>query len=55
MAGLLLKASTTVRGEPVATIELRFLLGEEYVASRHPHGPRPGPPLFAYAGLEVDW
>lgn len=31
------------------------LLGEEYVASRHPHGPRPGPPLFAYAGLEIDW
>ena len=31
MAGLLLKASTTYEGEPVATIELRFLLGEEYV------------------------
>lgn len=31
MAGLLLKASTTERGTPVATIELRFLLGVEYV------------------------
>jgi Fe(3+) dicitrate transport protein len=26
---------------------------EEYRASRHPHGPRPGQPLFAYGGLEV--
>lgn len=25
----------------------------EYVASRHPHGPRPGAPLFAYTGLEI--
>jgi hypothetical protein len=33
MAGLLLKASTTHEGVPVATIELRFLLGEEYVRS----------------------
>lgn len=31
MAGLLLKASTTHGGTPVATIELRFLLGSEYV------------------------
>jgi hypothetical protein len=31
MAGLLLKASTTLAGLPVATIELRFLLGPEYV------------------------
>ena len=31
MAGLLLKASTTLGGAPVATIELRFLLGPEYV------------------------
>ena len=31
MAGLLLKASTTHGGTPVATIELRFLLGPEYV------------------------
>ena len=31
MAGLLLKASTTNEGTPVATIELRFLLGPEYV------------------------
>ena len=27
MAGLLLKASTTFGGTPVATIELRFLIG----------------------------
>ena len=31
MAGLLLKASTTQGDQPVATIELRFLLGSEYV------------------------
>jgi len=31
MAGLLLKASTTLGGKPVATIELRFLLGGDYV------------------------
>lgn len=31
MAGLLLRASTTLGGRPVATIELRFLLGPEYV------------------------
>ena len=31
MAGLLVKASTTQGGRPVATIELRFLLGPEYV------------------------
>lgn len=32
MAGLLIKASTTNAGEPVATIEVRFLLGDEYVS-----------------------
>ena len=31
MAGLLVKASTTLGRTPVATIELRFLLGTEYV------------------------
>ncbi len=32
MAGLLIRASTTSGGEPVATIEVRFLLGDEYVS-----------------------
>jgi hypothetical protein len=32
MAGILVKASTTHNNEPVATIELRFLLGEQYVS-----------------------
>jgi hypothetical protein len=32
MAGLIVKASTTCRDEPVATIELRFLLGTDYVS-----------------------
>jgi hypothetical protein len=32
MAGLIVKASTTCAGVPVATIELRFLLGDEYVS-----------------------
>ena len=48
MAGLLLKASTTHEGAPVATIELRFLLGSEYVRdSWLADGPRHG-------WLEVD-
>ena len=33
MAGLLIKASTTHAGVPVATIEVRFLLGDEYVSA----------------------
>ena len=32
MAGLLVKASSTRAGNPVATIELRFLLNDEYVS-----------------------
>jgi len=32
MAGLLIVASTTSDGKPVATIEVRFLLGDEYVS-----------------------
>lgn len=28
---------------------------DEYIASRHPAGPRPGRPLFAYVGLELKW
>ena len=32
MAGLLITASTTNGGDPVATIEVRFLLGDEYVS-----------------------
>jgi 4-hydroxy-tetrahydrodipicolinate reductase len=48
MAGLLLKASTTLGDKPVATIELRFLLGSEYVReSWLADGPRHG-------WLEVD-
>lgn len=43
MAGLLLKASTTRGDTPVATIELRFLLGSEYVReSWLADGPRHG-------------
>jgi len=43
MAGLLLKASTTQGDKPVATIELRFLLGSEYVReSWLADGPRHG-------------
>ncbi len=29
------------------------LFDDEYVVSRQPHGPRPGMPQFAYAGIEV--
>lgn len=43
MAGLLLTASTTSAGRPVATIELRFLLGHEYVREEWlADGPRLG-------------
>ncbi len=38
MAGLLVKASTTNAGVPVATIEVRFLLGDEYVSSKFLEG-----------------
>jgi len=31
------------------------LFDEEYIASRHPHGPRPGAPQFFYAGLEINF
>ncbi len=48
MAGLLLEASTTLRGEPVATIELRFLLGPDYVRPEWLEG---GP---AHGWMEVD-
>lgn len=27
----------------------------EYVVARHPHGPRPGAPLYGYVGLELNW
>ena len=32
---------------------LQNLLDEQHLASRHPHGPRPGKPFTALAGLEV--
>lgn len=28
---------------------------EKYIVSRQPHGPRPGMPLFAYGGFELDF
>lgn len=31
------------------------LLDEEYLVSRHPHGPRPGKPRFAHIGLELSY
>ncbi|MEX2380749.1 MAG: hypothetical protein WD490_00045 [Opitutales bacterium] len=32
---------------------IQNLLNEEYVASRLPHGPRPGAPRFAHIGMEI--
>jgi len=32
---------------------IRHLFDREYIASRHPHGPRPGLPRFFNAGVEV--
>lgn len=31
------------------------VLDNDYLASRHPHGPRPGSPLFVYAGMELQF
>ena len=31
---------------------IQNLLDDEYLSSRHPHGPRAGKPLYAYFGLE---
>lgn len=31
------------------------LLNEKYIASRQPHGPRPGAPRMAYAGFELNF
>ena len=31
---------------------IQNVLGDEYIASRHPSGPRPGKPFFAYVGME---
>lgn len=31
---------------------IQNVLDDEYIASRHPHGPRPGKPFFAYIGME---
>lgn len=36
-------------------VGVQNLFDESYVASRLPHGPRPGAPRFAYAGLEVNF
>jgi 4-hydroxy-tetrahydrodipicolinate reductase len=48
MAGLLVKAATTWQGKPIATFELRFLLGPEYVREEWLDG-RP-----AHGWIEVD-
>jgi len=34
---------------------IQNLLDENYVSSRQPEGPRPGMPMFAYAGLELEF
>ena len=36
-------------------INLRNMLNEEYIASRHPYGPRPGQPFSAMLGLEASF
>ena len=38
MAGILIKAASTCQGEPVATVELRFLLGADYVTPEFLNG-----------------
>lgn len=34
---------------------IQNLSNEEYLVSRQPYGPRPGMPIFAYGGFEVDF
>ncbi len=50
----LLDLSARYQLNPTATLLLgaNNLLDREYIASRLPHGPRPGQPRFLYAGLE---
>lgn len=37
------------------TMNLYNITDEEYLVSRHPHGPRPGRPFTATAGVKVNW
>ena len=34
---------------------IQNLLDREYLVSRHPHGPRPGKPLFGWFGVEIEF
>lgn len=36
-------------------VNVRNMLNEEYVASRHPYGPRPGAPISLMAGIEASF
>lgn len=36
-------------------VGINNVFDKEYMVSRHPHGPRPGMPLSAYLGLEVNF
>ena len=42
MAGLTIRASTTLGDVPVATVELRFLLGTDYVSPEFAEAPATG-------------
>jgi Fe(3+) dicitrate transport protein len=44
-----LRENTTIFGG------IRNLFDKEYVASRHPHGPRPGLPRFFNGGVEMNF
>jgi len=44
-----------VRNNVAAFVNVHNLLDEDYLASRHPHGPRPGQPLTAVAGIETSF
>ncbi|MCA9247831.1 MAG: TonB-dependent receptor [Planctomycetales bacterium] len=34
---------------------LQNIFDEQYIVSRHPHGPRPGAPFFGYVGLQATY
>ena len=56
-AYLLLEISGSYRIAPGIRLVggVQNLLDQEYIASRHPDGPRPGKPLFAWVSLETEF
>jgi Fe(3+) dicitrate transport protein len=56
-AHVILNGATFWRVNPKARLFLNLhnILNQEYIASRHPYGPRPGQPFTVMGGLEVSF